>query len=286
MSFGSCLGQRKIVAQMLAHSQAQQRLSPLAQQLAGQYGHWMVRLCGYPLAVGIRQRARAVLQMLDPQPGERILDVGCGIGYYVFELATRFRCKAYGIDLDAEDVRLAGRMKKDLETDGAQFGVAEGGALPFATGLFDKVLCSEVIEHVPDDVRFLGELGRVLRSGGTLVITTPWAREMTEYDAVDMTIHYAGLMQGKTNLEQERAAHHGHVRNGYTVQALRERLAQSGLTMTGHRQILKRYSNWGIRLGMAAFPLGYSVAMLDNFLPEEGSCLVCTSRKNKFGKGS
>ncbi len=279
MSFGSCLGQPEIVAQMLAHSQAQQRLSPRVQKLAGQYGHWMVRLCGYPLAVGIRQRARTVLRLLDPQPGERILDVGCGIGYYVFELATRYRCRAYGIDLDAEDIRLAGWVKHDLDADGARFGVAEGGALPFAAGTFDKVLCSEVIEHVPDDVRFLGELGRVLRAGGTLVLTTPWAREIEEYDTADMTIHYAGLMQGKTNLEQERASHHGHVRNGYTVQAMRARLAESGFAMTGHRLILKRYSNWGIRLGMAGFPVGYPLAMLDDVLPGEGSCLVSVSRK-------
>jgi SAM-dependent methyltransferase len=46
-------------------------------------------------------------------------------------------------------------------------------ALPFPDACFDTVICSEVIEHIPDEPVVLGELNRVLRSGGTLVLGTP-----------------------------------------------------------------------------------------------------------------
>ena len=46
-------------------------------------------------------------------------------------------------------------------------------ALPFADAWFDSVICSEVIEHIPDDPRVIGELTRVLKPGGTLVLGTP-----------------------------------------------------------------------------------------------------------------
>lgn len=279
MSFGSCLGRREVVATMLSHSQAQKRLGPKARRLTDHYGHWMVRLFGYPLAVGIRQRARAVLEALAPRPGERILDVGCGIGYYVFELATRFRCHAYGIDLDAEDVRLAGMVKHSLPADTACFGVADGAELPFAENTFDKVLCSEVIEHIRDDVAFLTELRRVLRPRGRLVLTTPWAAQAQEFAAVDMTIRYAGVVQSESNVERERPNHHGHVRNGYAVEDMEERLAAAGFRLTDHRLILKQYSSWGIRLGMVGFPLGYPLSMLDAFSSRAGSCLVAVAEK-------
>jgi len=285
VSFGSCLGRRAVVATMLSHSQAQKRLGPNARRLTDRYGHWMVRLFGYPLAVGIRQRARAVLEALAPRPGERILDVGCGIGYYVFELATRFRCHAYGIDLDAEDVRLAGMVKRRLEADTACFGVADGAELPFAQDTFDKMLCSEVIEHIRDDVAFLAGLRRVLRPGGRLVLTTPWASQMQEFAAVDMTIRYAGAVQSASNVERERPDHHGHVRNGYTVEGMEERLAAAGFRLTSHRLILKQYSSWGIRLGMAGFPIGYPLSMLDAFSSRAGSCLVVVAEKVGPGPG-
>jgi len=67
--------------------------------------------------------------------------------------------------------------------DASAFGMARrkdivyypGGRMPFDDATFDHVLCTEVLEHVPVPVEFLAELGRVLRPGGTLLLTVPWS---------------------------------------------------------------------------------------------------------------
>jgi len=54
----------------------------------------------------------------------------------------------------------------------------DGGRMPFADGSFDHLLCAEVLEHVPDAETFANELARVLRSGGSLVLTLPWSARL------------------------------------------------------------------------------------------------------------
>jgi SAM-dependent methyltransferase len=54
----------------------------------------------------------------------------------------------------------------------------DGSKLPFPEGSFDHVLCTEVLEHVAEPRRFLSEIRRVLRSGGTLILTVPWSARL------------------------------------------------------------------------------------------------------------
>ena len=99
--------------------------------------------------------------------GERLLDVGCGIGN-VMDVAQG-RCGAvHGCDVSEIAVREAcGRgvigVCTDLNFDG----------LPYRRDAFDWVTCLEVVEHVIDPLRLLRELHRVLRPGGHLIMTTP-----------------------------------------------------------------------------------------------------------------
>ncbi len=53
-----------------------------------------------------------------------------------------------------------------------------GDSLPFESARFDHVLCTEVLEHVPDPGMLLGEISRVLKPGGGLVITVPWSARL------------------------------------------------------------------------------------------------------------
>ena len=53
-----------------------------------------------------------------------------------------------------------------------------GGTFPFGDASFDNLLCIEVLEHVPDPVAFISELARVIRPGGTLVLTIPWSARL------------------------------------------------------------------------------------------------------------
>lgn len=98
--------------------------------------------------------------------GKRFLDAGCGTG--LFSEAA----KARGAEVTAMDVgpNLLARVQEKCR---CQTAVGDVLALPFPDASFDIVLCTEVIEHTPDAATAIGELARVLRPGGTLVLTTP-----------------------------------------------------------------------------------------------------------------
>lgn len=102
------------------------------------------------------------------RPGWRVLDVGCGEGAFAAELA-RAGAQPVGVEVAARAVERA-RAKHP----GVDFRHAPIGApLPLEDQECDAVWASEVLEHVADTAALLSELRRVLRPGGTLLITTP-----------------------------------------------------------------------------------------------------------------
>jgi SAM-dependent methyltransferase len=113
------------------------------------------------------------------QPGDRLLDLGCGFGRHAFEAAKRgARVVAFDYaEAELKEVRNTfGAMSAAGEVDrGSCVGTVQGDAsrLPFADGAFDRIIASEVLEHIDDDVAAMGELARVLRPGGTMAVTVP-----------------------------------------------------------------------------------------------------------------
>jgi SAM-dependent methyltransferase len=106
-------------------------------------------------------------------PGTRVLDVGCGEGRHAVA-ATRDAGEVVGVDLDGERLATA-REDYDTYADGTPGTFLQGDALslPFADGAFDVVVCSEVLEHLPDYEGAIAELRRVCRPGGTLAVSVP-----------------------------------------------------------------------------------------------------------------
>jgi SAM-dependent methyltransferase len=103
-------------------------------------------------------------------PCEAFLDAGCGDGRYLAALAGELPARRAGVDLSERILETAAQRVE------ADFRQASLEALPFADGEFDLVLSTQVIEHVLDAGRATAELGRVLRPGGALVISTDNAR--------------------------------------------------------------------------------------------------------------
>jgi SAM-dependent methyltransferase len=114
----------------------------------------------------VLEQAHAV----EPRAGEgvRVLDVGCGEAQLTHKLAAAgFR--VIGIDAAREPLRRARSAHPELDLR----VVPAGGRWDLPDAAFDLVWAGEVIEHVTDTTAFFSEVRRVLRSGGTLALSTP-----------------------------------------------------------------------------------------------------------------
>jgi ubiquinone/menaquinone biosynthesis C-methylase UbiE len=122
---------------------------------------------GYMAPGGPGNVAR-LLDGIDTQD-KRILDIGCGIGGPVFEMAKTHGAEVVGIDLEAP---LIERAKQDAQKHGLSerctFQTVEVGPLPFDDHSFDVVISSGAFTQIADKSGILGESFRVLRPGGHL----------------------------------------------------------------------------------------------------------------------
>ncbi|MFI9816500.1 class I SAM-dependent methyltransferase [Saccharothrix variisporea] len=116
-----------------------------------------------------RELVRRSLDLLDAEPGDRVLDACCGRGLSTAVLGRR-GCTAVGVDVQPEQIAEARR--RFGSRPGAEFTVADVTALPAELGVFDRVHCLEAAFHFGPDGRaaFLAEAFRVLRPGGRLVL--------------------------------------------------------------------------------------------------------------------
>ena len=109
---------------------------------------------------------KTILGWLRSAPGERVLDVGCGAGRFLVEFEKN-GSSTVGIEPDIRPLGIAKpRVKGSLIQSSAV-------CLPFSDSTFDKVLCNHVIEHVENPDQAFGEIRRVLRTGGTFVLSFP-----------------------------------------------------------------------------------------------------------------
>lgn len=119
------------------------------------------------------------LDALALEDGMRALDLGCGQGRHLHALFYKKHMLAVGLDRSFEDVekaRAAFAQFPDMEPGSRRrFGVLAGDALnlPFPDRVFDAVICSEVLEHIPDHHAALREIARVMKPGGRLAVSVP-----------------------------------------------------------------------------------------------------------------
>jgi SAM-dependent methyltransferase len=152
--------------------------------------HWWFR--------GRRAVLGRILRQLAAAPRLRILDIGFGTGAMLRFLADYG--DAIGMDLSIEAIRFA-RQRCDLP-----MVVGDVGHIPLRAGAVDLVTAFDIIEHVEDDAAALGDLVRVCRPGGHLLLTVP----------------AFPFLWGN----QDVVSHH---RRRYTLRALRARVEEAGL---------------------------------------------------------
>jgi ubiquinone/menaquinone biosynthesis C-methylase UbiE len=112
-------------------------------------------------------------------PGQRVLDLGCGEGRHAITAWLAAPVTVVGVDRAQQDLHTALRRAAEFESPDDDprrslgFARADGRRLPFADSSFDRVICAEVLEHVPDYEAVLEEIRRVLKPGGVLAVSVP-----------------------------------------------------------------------------------------------------------------
>lgn len=109
--------------------------------------------------------------------GDRVLDLGCGEGRHAITAYMLADVEVVGLDLSITDLGVArGRFDDFAEDSNAKrlsFIVGSGLRLPFPDHSFDKIICSEVLEHIHDYDAVLSEIKRVLKQDGSLAVSVP-----------------------------------------------------------------------------------------------------------------
>jgi glycosyltransferase involved in cell wall biosynthesis/SAM-dependent methyltransferase len=138
--------------------------------------------------MAFRRRAITLLDHLDLHDGETVLDCGCGMGVYMMMMKRLRDVTIVGVDGDVGRLEWAER-----EHVAAQLAQVDIHKLPFASGSFDKVLMSEVLEHLADDRAAMREVYRVLKPGGVLALSVPHANYPLLWDPINKTMEALGI---------------------------------------------------------------------------------------------
>ncbi|OGW16525.1 MAG: hypothetical protein A3G93_11235 [Nitrospinae bacterium RIFCSPLOWO2_12_FULL_45_22] len=123
------------------------------------------------------------LDIFQVKPGELVLDAGCGTGRHCLELSKKGDYQIYAMDTDRESLLKVHYMIELMALKKESIGrirlvKADAQNLPFKDGAFHKIICAEVLEHIPDDNRGIRELVRVLKKQGEMAVTVPtWFTE-------------------------------------------------------------------------------------------------------------
>lgn len=119
----------------------------------------------------LKNMNRVLADRVRIQPGERVLDAGCGVGGSSLWLATERGAEVVGITLAARQAAMArsNALRRGV-TDRVQFEVADFTATPFPDASFDVVWAVESLCHAPRKAAFYREAARLLRPGGRVVV--------------------------------------------------------------------------------------------------------------------
>jgi SAM-dependent methyltransferase len=164
-----------------------------------------------------REECETLIDWLEPGPGDRVLDIGCGDGWWDHRIQAR---GAHVTGIDIHESRLAIARERN-QTERTEYLYMNAEALELADASFNKAVSMCVIEHFEDEDAVLSEIARVLEPGALFVLS-------------------ADSLSNPEIREDERAVHRERyaVNTFYTIESLRDKLDQHGFELDDARYIL------------------------------------------------
>lgn len=184
-----------------------------------------------------RRRIVTILEYLAVTEEDVVLDAGCGEGFYVMLLTQLTKAKVYGLD---GNKKLIDRAQKWVgDTPQAVLQVGDVGQLPYPDKTFSKIICSEVLEHLPDPPQTLHEIRRVLKDDGVLAVTVPNHHYPALFDPLNWVRESLGLGHFSANNEWLGGLWANHIRL-YTPKLLEQHITEGGFVVSDMRA-MSRY---------------------------------------------
>jgi ubiquinone/menaquinone biosynthesis C-methylase UbiE len=231
-------------------------------------------------------------ELLGIKDGEITLDAGCGNGRHSWEVCNRNHSSIVAFDIDAVSVKKNKYMLDSLTQQREVAGsyhllVADVTKLPFKTGSFDKIICSEVLEHISEDRTAVEELVRVMSNDGAMGISVP--HHLAESVCWKLSKDYYGFPGG-------------HIRN-YRTRQLLDLVHNAGLSVYAIRHkhalhsfywimrcvygikneralvpaIYNKFLEWDLRTNRK--PFRWAEGLLNRWCPKS---VVIYTRKNRY----
>ena len=189
------------------------------------------RMLGNEADMAAKHRVQVVLEYLDPAPGDRVLDCGCGLGWFLKVIDELTPCRLTGVDNDLPRLR---RARAEISP---RVSLAGGSVsrLPYPDETFDKVILSEVLEHLPEDLEGLLEVRRVVRPGGEIAITVPHQDYPFLWDPINWSRERFGLPPIRSGFFGGIWTNHVRL---YRREELRDLVVRAGLVPEDMRQFV------------------------------------------------
>lgn len=129
------------------------------------------RLLGNVGDMSLKRRASKILEGLDLKAGDKVLDIGCGDGFFLYLISSLpIKLTLVGFDNDKRTLTIA---RKNLANTRLRLVYGDVAAMPFAENSCNQAIMTEVLEHVKNERKALSEVYRILKPNGKLVLTVP-----------------------------------------------------------------------------------------------------------------
>lgn len=223
----------------------------------------------------LKRRSKEIINGLNPTEKHKVLDAGCGDGFFLHLLAELGNYDLTGLDDNPKALALAKKYVKSKKLK-----LVEGDVLnmPFRDNSFDRIICSEVLEHLPNDIVGLKEFKRVMKKGGLVAITVPCHNYPFFWDPLNWVLEHTIGTHVKSGFWAGLWNQHFRL---YTSKTLRKAVEDAGLEVLD----IKGVTHYCLPFNHYLLNIGYRLRKSDKIDKKTEKSLSKFSTKRPKQKG-